>query len=83
MLCDIQVLDAPTIVTDHEKALEHPEGDHRNSEEVHRGNHFLVIAEKSKPALSWLRISRCPFHPTRDRTFGNVKPVHEKFSVDA
>jgi hypothetical protein len=70
MLCDIEVQDAPTIVTDDEKATERAQGDRRNSEEVHRGNHFPVIAEKGKPALGRLRISRCPFHPTRDRSLG-------------
>jgi len=62
MLCDIEVQDAPTIVTDDEKAIEHAEGDRRNSEEVHRGNRFPVITKKGKPARGRLRISRCPFH---------------------
>jgi len=61
MLCDIEVQDTPTIVTDDEKAIEHPEGDRRSREEVHRGNRFPVITEKGKPALGRLRISRCPF----------------------
>jgi hypothetical protein len=43
MLCNIEVKDAPTIVTDDEKAIEHAEGDRRNTEEVHRGNRFPVI----------------------------------------
>jgi hypothetical protein len=46
MLCDIEVQDAPTIVTDDEKAIERAEGDRRNSEEVHRGNRFPVIMER-------------------------------------
>jgi hypothetical protein len=50
MLCDIEMQDAPTIVTDDEKAIEHAEGDRRNSEEVHRGNRFPVITDKGKPA---------------------------------
>ncbi len=52
MLCDIEMQDAPTIVTDDEKAIEPAEGDRRNSEEVHRGNRFSVIAEKGKAALA-------------------------------
>lgn len=67
MLCDIEVQDTPTVVTDDEQTIEHAEGDRRNSEEVHRGNRFRVITEKGKPVLGPLRISRCPFHPTRDR----------------
>src|SRR6266704_3917622 len=57
MLCDIEVQDTPTVVTDDEKAIEQAEGDRRNSEEVHRGNRFTVIAEKGKPAPGRLRIS--------------------------
>src|SRR5258707_10200812 len=83
MLCDIEVQDAPTIVTHDEKAIERAEGDRRNREEVHRGNRFPVITEKGKPALGWLRISRRPFHPTRDRSLRDIKTEHEKLAVDA
>src|SRR5690349_9699984 len=83
MLCDIAVQDAPTIVTDDEEAVERAEGDRRNTEEVHRGNRFPVITEKGKPALDWLRISRCPFHPTRDRSLRDLETEHEKLAMDA
>ena len=83
MLCDIEVQDAPTIVTDDEEAIERAEGDRRNREEVHRGNRFPVIAEKGKPALGWLRISRCPFHPTRDRSLRDIKTEHKKLAMNA
>src|SRR6266480_4314039 len=83
MLCDIEVQDAPTIVTDDEKAIERAEGDRRNSEEVHRGNRFPVITEKGKPVLGRLRISRCPFHPTRDRSLRDIKTGHEKLAMNA
>ncbi len=83
MLCDIEVQDAPTIVTDNEKAIERAESDRRNSKEVHRGNRFPVITEKGKPALGWLRLSRCPFHPPRDRSLRDIKTEHEKFAMDA
>src|SRR5258708_18753812 len=83
MLGDIEVQDAPTIVTDDEKAIKHAEGDRRNSEEVHRGNRFPVFAKKGKPALGRLRISRRPFHPTRDRSLRDIKTEHDKFAMDA
>src|SRR6266853_1630638 len=82
MLCDIEVQDAPTVVTDDEEAIERAEGDRRNGEEVHRGNRFPVITEKGKPAPGWLRISRCPFHPTRDRSLRDIKTEHEKFAMN-
>jgi hypothetical protein len=83
MLCNIKVQDAPTIVTDDEKTIEHAEGDRRNREEVHRGNRFPVITEKGKPALGRLRISRRPFHPTRDGSLRDIKTEHEKLAMDA
>jgi hypothetical protein len=83
MLCDIEMQDAPTIVTDDEKAIEHTEGDRWNSEEVHRGNRFPVITEKGKPARGRIRISRCPFHPTRDRSLRDLETEHEKLAMDA
>jgi len=83
MLGDVEVQDTPTVVTDDEKAIERAEGDRRNREEVHRGNRFTVIAEKGKPAPGWLRISRRPFHPTRDRSLRDIKAEHEKLAMDA
>src|SRR5258707_3885026 len=83
MLCDIEVQDAPTIVTDDEKTIEHAEGDRRNTEEVHRGNRFPVITEKGKPVLGRLRISRRPFHPTRDGSLRDIKTEHEKLAMNA
>src|SRR5258708_23068426 len=80
---DIEMQDAPTIVTDDEKAIEHAEGDRRNSEEVHRANRSPVIAEKGKPALGQLRISRCPFPPTRDRSLRNIQTKHKKHPMHA
>jgi hypothetical protein len=83
MLCDIEVQDAPAIVTDDEKAIERAEGNRRNREEVHRGNRFAVITEKGKPAPRRLRITRCAFHPTRDRSLRDIKTEHEKLAMDA
>jgi hypothetical protein len=83
MLCDIEVQDATTIVTDDKKAIEHTERDRWHGEEVHRGNRFPVITEKGKPARGRLRISRCPFHSTRDRSLKDIKTEHEKLAVDA
>jgi hypothetical protein len=83
MLCDMEVQDATTIVTDDKKAIEHTERDRWHGEEVHRGNRFPVITEKGKPARGRLRISRCPFHPTRDRSLGDLETEHEKLAMDA
>jgi hypothetical protein len=83
MFCDIEEQDATTIVTDDKKAIEHTERDRWHGEEIHRGNRFPVITEKGKPARGRLRISRCPFHPTRDRSLRDLETEHEKLAMDA
>ena len=70
-------------MTGDEKTIELAEDDRRNSEEVHRGNPFPVIAKKGKPALGRLRISTCPFHPTKDGSLGEIKTEHEKLARNA
>src|ERR1700674_290358 len=71
------------IMTVDEKAMERAEGDRWNSEKVHRGNRFPVITEKGKPAPGQLRIARCTFHPTRNRSLRDIKTKHEKLAMDA
>jgi len=61
---DVEVQNAPTVVVDDEKAIEHPESDRWGREEIHCGNRFPIVAKESEPALAGLGISRRPFHPT-------------------
>jgi hypothetical protein len=65
------------------KTIQHTKGDRRYGEEVHRDNRFAVIAKKSKPAFAWLWIWRRSFHPTGDRSLGNIETQHQKLPVDA
>lgn len=51
MLSDIEVQNAPPIMSDHEKAIEYAERDCGNGEEVHRGDGLRMVAQKSKPVL--------------------------------
>src|SRR5450759_921472 len=81
MLRYVEMQDTPTIVADDEEAVEHPESDRWNREEVHGRNRFPVIPQKGEPALGWLRISRRSLHPAGDRSLGKIKTEHEKFTV--
>ena len=49
MACDVEVQDAPAIMANNEEAVENTEGDRRNVEEIHGGDGFAMIAEKSQP----------------------------------
>jgi len=49
MACDVEVQDAPAIMANNEEAVEKSEGDRRNGDEIHGGDGFAMIAEKSQP----------------------------------
>ena len=83
MLRDVEMHDASAIVADDKEAVEHGEGDRGNREEIHRGDGFPMVTEKSEPTLGWVWISGGSFHAAGNGSFGNVKTEHEKFSVDA
>ena len=80
---DIDVQDAAAIVANDEKAIEHAKRDRWNREEIHCRDSFPVVAQKRKPTLGQLGISRRPTHPAGDRSLGNIKIQHEKFTMDA
>src|SRR5580658_2862518 len=46
MQSDVDVQDAPAVMTDYEEAIEQTELDGRDGEEIHGGDGFAVIAEK-------------------------------------
>jgi hypothetical protein len=54
MLYHIETQDAPTIVADDEKTLEHAERDARDGEEVHRGDCCSIVAQETESALGGL-----------------------------
>jgi hypothetical protein len=78
---DVEVQDPPPIMADDEEAVEHPESDRWDREEVHRGDGFPVVPQKREPALGWLRVPRRSFHPTGDRSLREIKTEHEEFPV--
>src|SRR6266478_8565691 len=83
VLRDVEVQNAPTIMTDHEEAVQHAEGDRRSREKIKRRDGFPMIAQKGEPALASLRISRRSFHPTRDSSLGNIETEHKKLAMNA
>lgn len=82
MLRDVNVQDVPPIMTDDEEAVEHAEGNRWHGEEIHGRNRFPMVLKKGQPALGPVRIFRCPFHPTRDGSLGEIKPEHAEFPMD-
>jgi hypothetical protein len=83
MLGHIAMQNAPAIVADEEEAVKHREGDRGNGEEIHRSYSFPMVTKKGEPTLGSIGVPGHPFHPAGNRSFGNVKTEHKKFSMDA
>ena len=83
MACDVEVQDAPAIMANYEEAVEKTEGDRRNGEEIHGGDGFAMIAEKSQPPPTRFWISGRSLHPAGDASLRYIEAEHQKFAVDA
>ena len=83
MACDVEVQDTPAIMANNEEAVEKTEGDRRNGEEIHGGDGFAMIAEKSQPPPTRFWISGRSLHPAGDASLRYIEAEHQKFAVDA
>jgi hypothetical protein len=83
MASDIEVEDAPPVMADDEEAVQNPERDRRDCEEVHRCDRLAVIPQEGQPALHRFRISGCTLHPPGDGSLRDLEDQHEEFAVDA
>jgi len=83
MACYVEVQDAPAIMANNEEAVEKTEGDRRNGEEIHGGDGFTMIAEKSQPPPTRFWVSGRSLHPAGDASLRYIEAEHQKFAVDA
>ena len=79
---DIAVQDAPSVMRNHEEAVEHPKRERRHGEEVHRRNSFSVINQKCRPPLRRLRASWGLPHPTQHRSLGDIEAEHLQLTMN-
>jgi len=79
----IAVQDAPPIMRDDEEAVQNAEAQRRHGEEVHRGNRFAMVVQKSRPSLCRLRIARCFSHPAQHGSLRNIEAKHPQLTVNA
>src|SRR6266567_2542302 len=67
---------------DDEEAVQNPEGESGDGEEIHGSDSFPMIAQKGQPALRGLRVPGRSFHPAGDGGFRYIETEHEKFAMD-
>src|SRR5262245_17022636 len=83
MLGDVEVQNAPAIMSDHQEAVENAEREGWDSEEIHRRQDFTVIIEKCFPTSALVRLPWRATHPSRDRSLREFKPKLQKFPMNA
>src|SRR5947208_17130974 len=54
----------------------------RNGEEVHCGDGFPMIVQKSEPTLGRPRVSHVAAHPTRCGALGYLETEHEQLAMN-
>jgi hypothetical protein len=80
---DVEMQNPSPIVSDDEEAVEYAERDSRYAEEIHRRNHFTMIAQKRQPPLCGFWGSWSAAYPARDCSLADIEAEHEEFSVNA
>jgi len=80
---NVEMEDTPTVVGNNQEAVQHPQGDGGNGEEVHGHDGFSVIVQKRPPAPSRFWVAWCLPHPARDGSLGDLQAEHCEFPVDA
>src|SRR5450631_3773407 len=83
MASHLTLKNTPPVVRDDEKAVEHSESQRRDGKEIHRGDGFPMIAQKSRPPLGRPRTPRRSPHPAQHGSLRKIEAKHFQFAVDA
>jgi hypothetical protein len=75
--------DSPPVMRNDEEAVQHAKRQSRHGEEVHRGDGFPMIAQRSCPSFCRLRISWRFAHPAQYSSFRDIEAKHLQFTVSA
>ena len=79
---NVEMQNPPAIMGNYKKAVENPEPESRDGEEVHRGDGLTMVLQKRLPTLSWLRVFRCPSYPPRHRPFRDIESQFHQLAVN-
>ena len=82
MFGDIELQNSSPIMGDDEEAVQYAEGKRRHDEEIHRGDHFAMVAEECSPSLCRLRISGRSSHPAQHRTLRDIETKHLELAMN-
>src|SRR5450631_4543674 len=76
MASHLTLKNTPPVVRDDEKAVEHSESQRWDGKEIHRGDGFPMIAQKSRPPLGRPRTPRRSPHPAQHGSLRKIEAKH-------
>ena len=79
----IDVQNLTPVVTDDKETIQDTERQCGHGEEIHCGDRFAMVAEKSQPAPGSIGITGRPLQPARNRSFRDFETQLEQFPVNA
>src|SRR5262249_41504292 len=79
----MEMQNAPTIMSNHEEAIQNTKCERRDGEEIHGGDCFTLIAQECLPKPACLRPIRSTSNAARDGSLRDLKPKHQQFPVNA
>ena len=80
---DVAVQNTSAVVGDDKEAVQDPEGEGGNGEEIHGCDHLAMVPQEGQPALGRFRASGSSPYPARDGSLGHFEAEHLQFSVNA
>ena len=79
---DIEVQNLATAVADNEEAIKHTERNGGYRKQVHGGDRFTMVLQKSEPKFGGLTISRRSAHPAGNGSLGDVETQRQELTVN-
>jgi len=82
MLSDVEMNNLSPVMANNKEAVQQVEGDRRESEKIHGGNHFAMIAKKGLPVPGKSWILGRSLHPAGDASLGYIEAQQEELAVN-
>ena len=82
MLSDVEMNNLSPVMANNKEAVQQVEGDRRDREKIHGGDHFAMIAKKGLPAPGKSWILGRSLHPAGDASLGYIEAQHEELAVN-
>ena len=82
MFGDVEVQNAPAIMSDHKEAIQHTEAESGNRQEVHGGNHIAMVGQKRLPLSALVSLLGSTPHRAGRGSLGHIESEFQQFAAN-